>query len=322
MAWRVRVFSELYLSVEPHKSTCAIAIVENERGERLVARVPARYFGKIKQGVEGEVVEEWSVFGKLPVFIPRVEEEFRRVALVTGGSRGIGAAIALEFARHGFDVVVADIVQDAETEKTLEAIRSHGVRTFFVYMDVSKSESVFKAVDEAVKLAGRIDVLVNNAGITKDTYLERMREEDWDAVINVNLKGAFLCSKAVLPIMKQVGGGVIVNISSIVGLLGNIAQANYAASKAGLIGLTKALAKELAPYGIRVVAIAPGFAKTRMALAVPSPILQEYMRRIPIPRLVEPEEIAKLVYHVVENEALNGVVIPIDLGTTIASPIA
>ncbi|MEM0459989.1 MAG: 3-oxoacyl-ACP reductase FabG [Thermofilum sp.] len=322
MVWKVRVFSELYTAVEPYKSTYIVAVVENENGERRVVRVSSRYFGRLKPGVEGEIREEWTVFGTVPVFIPRLDEKLRRVVLVTGGSRGIGAAIALEFAKHGFDVVVADVVQDAETEKTLEALRSFNVNAYFVYMDVSKSESVHKGVEEAVKQAGRIDVLVNNAGVTRDAYLERMREEDWDTVLNINLKGAFLCSKAVLPVMKRIGGGVIVNISSIVGILGNIGQVNYAASKAGMIGLTKTLAKELAPYGIRVVAIAPGFAKTRMALAVPQGILQEYMRRIPIPRLVEPEEIAKLVYHVVENEAINGIVIPIDLGTTISSPIA
>lgn len=322
MVWRVRVFSELYTAVEPYKSTYIVAVVENEQGERRIVRVSPKYFGRLKPGVEGEIKDEWTVFGTVPVFTPIAEEQVRRVALITGGSRGIGAAIALEFAKHGFDVVVADVVQDAETEKTLEAIRRFNVNAYFVYMDVSKSDSVQKGVEEAVKQAGRIDVLVNNAGVTRDSYLERMREEDWDAVLNINLKGAFLCSKAVLPVMKRIGGGVIVNISSIVGILGNIGQANYAASKAGMIGLTRTLAKELAPYGIRVVAIAPGFAKTRMALAVPQGILQEYMKRIPVPRLVEPEEIARLVYHVVENEALNGIVIPIDLGTTISSPIA
>jgi len=322
VVWRVRVFSELYTAVEPFKSTYIVAVVENEKGERRIARVPAKYFGRLKEGMEGELREEWTIFGTVPVFIPGSEERVGKVVLITGGSRGIGAAIAVEFAKHGYDVVIADIVQDAETERTLEAVRSHGVNAWFVLMDVSKSESVFKAVDEVVRLAGRIDVLVNNAGITRDTYLERMREEDWDSVLAVNLKGAFLCSKAVLPVMKSIGGGVIVNIASVVGILGNIAQANYAASKAGMIGITKALAKELAPYGIRVVAIAPGFVRTRMALAVPTGLLREYLRRIPIPRLIEPEEVAKLVYHVVENEALNGVVIPIDLGTTIAAPFA
>jgi 3-oxoacyl-[acyl-carrier protein] reductase len=322
VVWKVRVFTELQVAVEPYKSTCIIAIVENENGERRIARIPAKYFGLVREGTEGEVTEEWTIFGKVPTFTPCSGSLPRKVVLVTGGSRGIGAAISLEFAKHGFNVVVADIIRDDEAEKTLTAIRDMGVEAYFVEMDVGKSGSVFKGVEEALRMAGRIDVLVNNAGITKDAYMDRMREEDWDSVLNVNLKGAFLCSKAVYPIMKRLGGGVIINISSVVGMLGNIAQANYAASKAGLIGFTKALAKELAPYGIRVVAIAPGFAKTRMALAVPPQILQEYLRRIPMPRLVEPEEVARLVYHVVENEALNGIVIPIDLGTTIASPMA
>lgn len=322
MVWRVRVFSEMLLPVEPYKSTYIVAVVENEEGERRVVRVPPKYFGRLKPGVEGEIREEWTVFGAVPVFVPRDEGSIRKVVLVTGGGRGIGAAIAVEFARHGYDVVVADVVRDEEAEKTLNAIRSAGANAYFVLMDVAKSESVYKGVEEAVRQAGRIDVLVNNAGITRDNYVERLREEDWDSVINVNLKGAFLCSKAVFPVMKANGGGVIVNISSIVGILGNIAQANYAASKAGLIGLTKTLAKEFAPYGIRVVAVAPGFVRTRMALAVPKALLQEYLKRIPVPRLVEPEEVAKLVYHIAENEALNGVVIPIDLGTTVASPIA
>ncbi|MGC8987501.1 MAG: 3-oxoacyl-ACP reductase FabG [Infirmifilum sp.] len=322
MGWRIRVFTELLTPVEPFKSTYILAIVENEQGERKIARIPSKYFGLVSEGVEGDITEEWTVFGKVTVFIPRLNGYPRRVVLVTGGSRGIGASISLEFAKHGFNVVIADIMRDEEAEKTLEAIRGLGVEAYYVEMDVSKWESVSKGIGEAVKLAGRIDVLVNNAGITRDTYLERMSEDDWNKVLDVNLKGAFLCSKAVYPVMKKQGGGVIINISSIIGILGNPAQANYSASKAGLIGLTKTLAKELAPYGIRVVAIAPGFAKTRMALAVPSPLLQEYLRRIPIPRLVEPEEIAKLVFHVVENEALNGIVIPIDLGTTISSPIA
>ncbi|MEM4782709.1 MAG: SDR family NAD(P)-dependent oxidoreductase, partial [Sulfolobales archaeon] len=179
-----------------------------------------------------------------------------------------------------------------------------------------------KGVSEVLSKLGRVDVLVNNAGITRDSYLQRMSAEDWEAVIRVNLTGAFHCSKVVSQYMIRTGGGVIVNVSSIVGLVGNVGQANYAASKSGLIGLTYTLAKELAPYGIRVVAIAPGFVKTRMALAVPKSILRDYLKRSPIPRLIEPEEVARLVRHIVENEALNGVVIPIDLGLTISSPRA
>jgi 3-oxoacyl-[acyl-carrier protein] reductase len=323
VVWKLITYTELYTPVLPYKSTYAIGVVENEEGVRRIVRVDRKFFGKLKIGMVGDVVESWSVFGTIPVFMPAgVEVSERRVALVTGGARGIGAAISLELARSGYLIAVADISRDAEAEKTIKAISDAGSKALFVEMDVSKYESVEEGVKKVVGEFGRVDVLVNNAGITKDAYLQRISPDMWDAVIRVNLTGAYNCSRVVTPYMIRGGGGVIVNVSSIVGLLGNLGQANYAASKSGLIGLTYTLAKELAPYGIRVVAVAPGFVKTRMALAVPTPILRDYLRRIPIPRLVEPEEVARLVRHIVENEALNGVVIPIDLGTTISSPKA
>ncbi len=320
MTWKLVSYTELYSPVEPYKTTYAIGIVENELGEKRIVRIDRKYFGKLRVGLKGRLVTRWTVFGNIEFFEPEIELRERKVVFVTGGTRGIGAAIAQEFARHGYNVAIGDIVYDEEAEKTINKLKEMNVDVVFVKVDVADYNSVVKAVKEIVERLGRIDVLVNNAGITRDSYFLKMREEQWDKVLNVNLKGAFNCSKAVTPYMIRQGGGVIINISSIVGLLGNIGQANYAASKAGLIGLTYSLAKELAPYGIRVVALAPGFARTRMALAVPLGILRDYMRRIPIPRLVEPEEIAKLAYHVTENEALNGVVIPIDLGTTIAAP--
>ncbi len=322
MVWRLISYTELYAPTEPYKSTYIIGIVENERGERRIVRIDRKYFGKLRIGVEGEVEERWSVFGNIPYFNPKIELEYRRVLFVTGGARGIGATIARFFAEQGFDVAIGDIVHDEEVEKNLEYIKNKGVNALFVKLDVSKEESVDQAVREIMSRLGRIDVLVNNAGIARDSYIHKMTLEKWNKVLEINLTGAYICSRKVLPYMIKQGGGVIVNISSIVGLLGNIGQANYASSKAGLIGLTYTLAKELAPYGIRVVAIAPGFARTRMALSVPKNILVDYIRRLPIPRLVEPLEIAKLVYHIVENDALNGIVIPIDLGTTIASPKA
>lgn len=323
MVWRLITYTELYTPVLPYKSTYAIGIVENDEGVKKIVRIDRKFFGKLKVGVAGEVTESWSVFGNIPVFTPSdVETPERKVALITGGARGIGAAISLELAKSGYLIAVADISRDVEAENTVKAISDAGSKAIFVEMDVSKYESVEEGIKKVVSEFGRIDVLVNNAGITKDSYLQRISPEMWDAVIRVNLTGAYNCSRVVTPYMIKNGGGVIINVSSIVGLVGNIGQANYAASKSGLIGLTYTLAKELAPYGIRVVAIAPGFVKTRMALAVPTPILRDYLRRIPIPRLIEPEEIAKLVKHIVENEALNGVVIPIDLGTTISSPKA
>lgn len=320
MVWKLVAYTELYTPVTPYKSTYAIGLVENEEGVRRVVRIDRKFFGKLRVGVVGEVTESWSVFGNIPTFIPSgIEVREKKVALVTGGARGIGAAISLELAKSGYLVAIADISRDAEAENTIRAVNEVGSKAVFVEVDVSKYESVEEGVKKVVSEFGRIDVLVNNAGITKDSYLQRISPEMWDAVIRVNLTGAYNCSRVVTPYMIKGGGGVIINVSSIVGLIGNIGQANYAASKSGLIGLTYTLAKELAPYGIRVVAIAPGFVRTRMALAVPTSILRDYLRRIPIPRLVEPEEVAKLVKHIVENEALNGVVIPIDLGTTISS---
>lgn len=322
MSWKLITYTELYAPVTPHKSIYAIGIVEDEKGNRQIVRIDSKYFGKLRTGMIGDVVEEWTIFGSIRKFIPRDVTEVPKVALVTGGSRGIGAAIAVELAKSGFSVAIADLAYDENAEKTLSTLKSLGVNAAFVAMDVSNWESVERGIKEAVDRLGRLDVLVNNAGITKDSYVQRMSPEDWDAVIRVNLTGAFYCSKVAVPYMIRSGGGVIVNISSIVGLLGNVGQANYAASKSGLIGLTYTLAKELAPYGIRVVAIAPGFVRTRMAMAVPRSMLRDYVRRSPIARIIEPEEVARLVRHVVENNALNGIVIPIDLGLSISSPKA
>ncbi len=320
MVWKLISYTELYSPVEPFKSTYAIGIVENESGEKRIARIDRKYFGKLKRGLKGRLTTRWTIFGNIEFFEPEIELRERKVVFVTGGTRGIGAAIAREFAKHSYNVAIGDIVYDEEAEETMSRLKEMNVDVVYTKVDVADYDSVMSAVKEVIEKLGRIDILVNNAGVARDSYFLKMREEQWDKVLSVNLKGAFNCSKAVIPYMIKQGGGVIINISSIVGLLGNIGQANYAASKAGLIGLTYSLAKELAPYGIRAVALAPGFARTRMALAVPLNILRDYMKRIPVPRLVEPEEIAKLAYHVAENEALNGVVIPIDLGTTIAAP--
>ncbi|MCX8184540.1 MAG: 3-oxoacyl-ACP reductase FabG [Sulfolobales archaeon] len=322
MVWKLITYTELYAPVPPYKSTFAIGVVEDEKGNRVIARIDRKYFGRLKSNMIGEVIDEWTAFGALKKFIPKEEVRTPKVALITGGSGGIGSAIAIELAKAGYAIALSDVVYNKDTEKTLEIVKSLGVDSMFVAIDVSNRESVEKGVSEVINKFGRIDVLINNAGITRDAYLQRMTPEDWDTVIKINLTGAFYCSRAVVPHMTRYGGGVVVNISSIVGLIGNVGQTNYAASKSGLIGITYTLAKELAPYGIRVVAIAPGFVKTRMALAVPKSILRDYLKRSPIPRLIEPEEVAKLVRHVVENEALNGVVIPIDLGLTISSPRA
>jgi len=322
MEGRIVSYTKQLVPIEPFKQVYGIAVVELENGEKTVCRVDRKYFRVLKPGLMGRVEKRWSVFGEYYSFEPYESPERRKVALITGGARGIGAAIALELASAGYDIAVADIARDQEAEETLQKIKSRGAEAIFVQMDVTDPSSVEMGVKEVVEKFGKLDVLVNNAGVTRDQYLQRLTPDMWDFVINVNLKGAYLCSRAAVPFMIESGGGVIVNITSIVGIVGNVGQANYAASKAGMIGLTYTLAKELAPYGIRVVAVAPGFTKTRMALAVPINILRDYIRRIPVPRLVEPEEVAKLVRHLIENEALNGIVVPVDLGTIISTPRA
>ncbi|HLG19691.1 MAG TPA: 3-oxoacyl-[acyl-carrier-protein] reductase [Bdellovibrionota bacterium] len=217
-----------------------------------------------------------------------------KVAVVTGAARGIGRAIAEILAENGADLGICDLKEEWLTE-TAEAVSQFGRKVKCVAADVSRAESVTHAIDEITQAFGRIDILVNNAGITKDSLLVRMSEEDWDAVINVNLKGTFLFTKAVArPMMKQQGGN-IVNIASVIGLMGNAGQANYAASKAGVIALTKSTAKELASRNVRVNAVAPGFIQTKMTEGLPDDVKKKMMEAIPLKRLGTPQDVAKAV---------------------------
>lgn len=216
-----------------------------------------------------------------------------KTALVTGGSRGIGKAIALELASQGANIVV-NYTRNAEMAKAVvEEIESFGVKALAIQADVSKSADAENLVDKAIEAFGQIDFLINNAGITRDTLLIRMKEEDWDEVLQVNLKGAFLMTKLVGKAMLKKKTGRIVNISSVVGVMGNAGQANYAASKAGLIGLTKSAAKEFASRGITVNAVAPGFIRTDMTDALPEDLMAKYREAIPLGNLGEAEDIAK-----------------------------
>ncbi len=201
--------------------------------------------------------------------------EFKgQVALVTGSARGIGKAIAEALTGRGTDVVIADINLD-DARETAKEIAGTGVRTMAVRLDVSKSEEVIRAFGDIVKEYGRLDILVNNAGITRDGLLLRMKEEDWDAVIDINLKGVFLCSKEAVKIMAKQRYGRILNIASVVAFMGNPGQANYSASKAGIVGLTKTIAKEYAGRGITANAVAPGFITTAMTDALPENVKEE-----------------------------------------------
>jgi len=240
-----------------------------------------------------------------------------KVALITGSARGIGKAIALELANHGAKIVINDILPKNEIDKTLEEIRKSDDRAIGIRADITIFEEVESMVKEIINKFGKIDILVNNAGITRDSLLIRMKEEDWDAVININLKGTFNCSKTVAKYMlRQKNGGKIVNISSVIGLVGNIGQANYAASKAGIIGFTKSLAKELAVRNINVNAIAPGFIETDMTKRLSEKVRKDLQQQILLKRLGTVKDIAKVVYFLVSDNAnyITGQVINVDGG--------
>lgn len=242
---------------------------------------------------------------------------FEKVALITGSARGIGKAIALELANHGANIVINDIVPKNEIDKTLEEIKQINDKALGIRADITVFNEVENMVKEIINKFGKIDILVNNAGITRDSFLIRMKEGDWDAVIRINLKGTFNCSKAVAKyMMRQKSNDKIVNISSVVGLVGNIGQTNYAASKAGIIGLTKSMAKELALRNINVNAIAPGFIETDMTKKLPEKVIKDLQRQIPLKKLGIVEDVAKTVYFLVSDAAnyITGQVINVDGG--------
>jgi 3-oxoacyl-[acyl-carrier protein] reductase len=225
-----------------------------------------------------------------------------QVALVTGGARGIGKSIAEKLAGRGVDVVVADIAVETARE-TVGELQALGVKAVGVGMDVSDSGSVSKVMAEVAAEMGRLDILVNNAGITKDALLLRMKEEDWDAVLNINLKSVFLCSKEAVKVMAKQRYGRIVNIASVVAFMGNPGQANYGASKAGIVGLTKTVAKEYAARGITANAVAPGFIQTAMTEALPDNVREEMMGAIPLARFGSTDDVANAVVFLASPEA-------------------
>lgn len=217
------------------------------------------------------------------------------VAIVTGAGRGIGRAIALELAQAGARVVVNYAGNAEQAEKTVTMIEDKGGQAIAVQADVSQAADVDRLVKTTIETYGKVDILVNNAGITRDNLLLRMKEADWDAVLNTNLKGVFLTSKAVSKIMMKQRSGVVVNIASVVGISGNAGQANYAAAKAGIIGFSKSMAKELASRGIRVNVVAPGYISTDMTESLPNEVKEQIQKSIPLGRIGTPEEVAQTV---------------------------
>lgn len=239
-----------------------------------------------------------------------------KVAVVTGGSRGIGRAICVELASRGANIVLCYAGNEALAQETAQACEAYGVSALAIRCNVADAEDVKRLMKAAADAFGRIDILVNNAGVTRDGLLMMMKEADYDAVLDTNLKGAFLCMKAAVRTMMRQRYGRIVNVSSVVGIHGNAGQANYAASKAGLIGLTKAAAKELAAKGITVNAVAPGFITTDMTAALSEEAQQKLMAGIPAGRLGAAEEVAKAAAFLAGDDAayITGQVLAIDGG--------
>jgi 3-oxoacyl-[acyl-carrier protein] reductase len=218
-----------------------------------------------------------------------------KTVLVTGSTRGIGRAIAEEFAKHKANVIVSGTVEEKAQEVAKELAEKYNVQTLGVGMDVSDPQSVEEAFKKINAAFGGVDILVNNAGITRDTLFLRMKLEDWEKVLKVNLTGTFLVTKQVVRYMTKKRWGRIINITSVVGFTGNIGQVNYSTTKSGLIGFTKSLAKELAPRNILVNAVAPGFIETDMTAQLKDEIKEEYKKQIPLGRFGKPEEVAKVV---------------------------
>ncbi|MDE7156193.1 MAG: 3-oxoacyl-[acyl-carrier-protein] reductase, partial [Muribaculaceae bacterium] len=239
-----------------------------------------------------------------------------KTALITGAARGIGKAIALKFASEGANIAFTDIVIDENGKATETEIAALGVKAKGYASDASNFEATKEVIAEIQKDFGRIDILVNNAGITKDGLMLRMSEEQWDRVININLKSAFNFTRNVLPVMFSQRSGSIINMASVVGVHGNAGQANYAASKAGMIALAKSIAQEMGPRGIRANAIAPGFIETAMTAALSDEIREEWKKKIPLRRGGKPEDIADVATFLASDLAsyVTGQVIQVDGG--------
>lgn len=239
-----------------------------------------------------------------------------KVALITGASRGIGQAVALEMARAGADIAVNYSGSEAAAQATVDQVKALGRKAIMVKANVADADEVAAMVESVQAEFGHIDILVNNAGITRDTLLMRMKDSDWDDVININLKGVYLVTKAVSKLMMKQRSGRIINMSSVVGVTGNAGQANYSASKAGVIGFTKTCAKELASRGILVNAIAPGFIHTDMTDVLPDKVKEATLAAIPLHRMAEPKEVASVAVFLASEYAsyITGQVLNVDGG--------
>ncbi len=239
-----------------------------------------------------------------------------KIAFITGSTRGIGKAIALQFAKNNYDVILNGRKKTACSEKVLKEVKTYSPQSCIYYFDVSNRKSVEKNCQEIIKRYGKVDVLVNNAGILRDKTLNKMSSEEWNTVIQTNLYGPFYLSKQILPNMIKNNFGRIINIASIIGLIGNYGQSNYSASKAGLVGLTKSLAKEVAKFNITVNAVCPGLVETDILKDVPKKYLDKMIEKIALKRLAKPEELGRLILFIASEESnyITGSTINIDGG--------
>ena len=245
--------------------------------------------------------------------------EDNKTVFVTGGSRGIGKEVALKFAENGYNVVINYVSSKTNVEELKSEFESKGVKTLIMQADVTDKEAIDEVVKKAIEEFGSIDVLVNNAGITRDNLLMRMSEEEFDKVIEINLKGTYIVTKAVTKYMMKKRKGSIINLSSVVGVAGNAGQCNYSASKAGIIGFTKSVAKELASRNIRSNAVAPGFIETDMTAVLSDEVKESIHNQIPLKRMGTAKEVANLIYFLGSEESsyITGQVINVDGGMVI-----
>lgn len=239
-----------------------------------------------------------------------------KTAIITGSGRGLGKAIAFKLGSMGANIVLNDIPASDSIDQTAEEFKAAGINVAVTKGDVRNFEDAEAMVKTAVKTFGSVDILVNNAGITRDNLMLRMTEQEWDDVLNINLKGAFLCTKAASKVMLKQRSGKIINIASVAGVMGNVGQANYSAAKAGMIGLTKSTAKELASRGINCNAIAPGVIKSKMTDVLPDSVKENYLNNIPLKRFGTPEDVANVIAFLASSDSdyITGQVIHIDGG--------
>ncbi|MFC1505514.1 3-oxoacyl-ACP reductase FabG [Thermoproteota archaeon] len=309
-------FSLVAIVPPPFKTEYIVGIAEDDQGKRIPIRIDREHLDILKIGITGTLEKKHTDLGEFTYFQPKIEKSSeKKVALITGSTRGIGKAIAIELARNGYDIALNDLELPDEGKEIIKTIDEMGRTSIFVKANVADYNDVEKMINEILTKFKRIDVLVNNAGINIDKLVTNMSPQDWQRVIDVNLTGVFNCTKAVIPNMIKIGGGKIINMSSQGALNGPVGQANYAASKGGIISFTKVIAKEYAQYNILCNAIAPGCIETRMTDSMPPGMLRERVSEIPLGRRGKPKEVAELVTFLADQaDYITGQLILINAG--------